>query len=129
MFGVSVKSSFESKAVTNAVDSARARILPSVAFHIQKAAQDSFERSPEPSPAGTPPHTRDDQLPKAILYASEGEIEVVGPAFSLAGDSGHPHEFGGEFRGAQYDARPFMLPALKQNLDLFASSWNGSVSS
>jgi hypothetical protein len=82
-----------------------------------------------PSRPGSPPHTRAGALKSAILYAVESERMrvVIGPVFSIVGKSGAAHEHGGRFRGRRYPPRPFMGPALKQNLKRLPRFWRGSV--
>jgi hypothetical protein len=80
------------------------------------------------SAPGTPPHTRKRRrLPRSIRYFANSEGAVIGPVASKADQSAVPHEFGGEYKGADYPERPFMWPALKENLASFAGDFAGSL--
>ena len=52
---------------------------------------------------------------------------LIGPRASVVGEAGAAHEFGEEFRGTDYDERPYMGPALDVNLDRFAADWKGTI--
>lgn len=80
-----------------------------------------------PSSAGSPPYTLRGKLPRAIQYAASGSTAIIGPAYSVVGTGGEPHEHGGEYRGADYDERPFMRPSLEQNLSRYAGSYEGTI--
>lgn len=102
------------------------------AFNIMRTAQASIVFSREPSSPGTPPHTRRGKhgmapLRRAIRYKAYREGAVIGPRESVVGTSGAAHEHGGFYEGQRFDVRPFMLPALKNNLDRFARDWAGSI--
>lgn len=97
------------------------------AASIRKDAQASIERSPEASSPGQAPHTRKGQLPKSIVFDANKEGAIVGPRESVVGQSAAAHEFGEVFHETAFDERPFMGPALANNLDRFASSWGGSI--
>ncbi|MBI1374493.1 MAG: hypothetical protein GC159_17385 [Phycisphaera sp.] len=86
-------------------------------------------RKAKPSEPGTPPVTRTNRLRRAILYAVEKTKQrvVIGPSHDAVADVGRAHEFGGKFRQEQYDARPFMGPALEQTKDRLPKQWEGSV--
>lgn len=81
------------------------------------------------SPPGTPPYTRRGQLKRAIKYAANKDGAVIGPEFSKVGVSAEAHEFGKQYKGADYPDRPFMGPALQRNINRFAQSWAGSIGS
>lgn len=131
MFGMSIKTEMNTKPLAKAVSDAAFRNLGHAAASIRKTALESIERSPDPSPPGTPPHTRRGQLERAIVYDYDRKdmTAVVGPRFSIVGLAGAAHEFGGEFRGQEYPERAFMEPALQSNLSRFAREWEGSVTS
>jgi hypothetical protein len=82
-----------------------------------------------PSPRGTPIHSHRNKgfVSRGIRFDATKEGAVVGPANSVYGEVMKAHEFGGQFRGQNFDARPTMAPALENNLDRFANSWRGSV--
>ena len=96
---------------------------------VRLAARRSIRKGEKASTPGTPPHTRKGRLRGAILYSVERQQErvVIGPRYTVAGPSGMAHEFGGRFRGARYDKRPFMGPALEKVRDRLPRMWAGSV--
>lgn len=107
------------------------RALRRLGFLIRGTAQASIEDAAGPSAAGSPPHThtaganrrkgksRKGVLPGSILY---GEIDpmgvIVGPSANLAGTVGAAFEHAGTatFRGQEYPSRPFMGPALGEEI-------------
>ncbi len=100
------------------------------AFALRKTAQQSIERQARPGDRarpGDPPKTRRGQLRRAILYAADSEGAVVGPTARLIGYSAAVHEHGGERGGVQYPARPFMAPALEQEITTFADEFRGML--
>ena len=115
--------------VQKAADQAGYRNLGHAAASLRKTAVASIERSDEPSDPGEPPHTRRGQLPRAIRFDVDRTKQeaVIGPRASVVGEAGAAHEFGEEFRGTDYDERPYMGPALDASLDRFASDWAGSI--
>ena len=127
MIGLDIKIDFTPKAVTDAADKAAFKHFGHAAARIRKDAVASIQTSPNPSPPGSPPHTRRQQLPRAIAFDATKTGAVIGPRFSVVGDAGHAHEFGGMFRGENYPERPYMAPALEQNLERFAGEWQGSI--
>lgn len=94
---------------------------------IRKTAERSIRSRKRPSPPGTPPSTRTKRLRKSILYEVQGNSVFIGPAESLIGPVGAAHEFGGQFRGDDYPARPFMRPALVKMTPRLASFWKNSI--
>lgn len=117
--------------VAKAAEKAAFRNLGHAANRIMKDARASIVTNKnEASPAGTPPHTKAQaghNLRTAIRYDSTSEDAVVGPMGSMVGEAGATHEFGQERGGIDYPERPFMGPALEQNLDRFAESWRGAI--
>lgn len=120
--------------------SATFRNLGHAAATIRKDAQASIEQAEGPSPVGSPPHThtggvtkkgkpRKGNLQRAIQYDVDKSAEdaVIGPRESVVGLSGRAHELGEEHMGQDFPERPFMGPALEDNLDRFHASWAGSV--
>jgi hypothetical protein len=92
----------------------------------------SITTSDEPSPAGSPPHTRAKGkrrrlLPRAIRFAVSDDTAVIGPKASIAGQAGEPHEHGGTFRGQSYPKRPFAVPALERAAPRIGSQWAGTI--
>lgn len=127
MFGFEAKTEFTPDMLMQAVDKAAFRNLGHGAAAIRKTAQGLIEFSDEPSPQGTPPHTQTGRLPRSIAFDAGPKDAVVGPRFSMVNLAGAAHELGQEFRGQKFDARPFMLPALMENLTRFQQSWAGSI--
>ena len=129
MIGIAVQLVDRISHVQKAADQAGYRNLGHAAASLRKTAVASIERSDEPSDPGEPPHTRRGQLPRAIRFDVDRTKQeaVVGPRASVVGEAGAAHEFGEEFRGTDYDERPYMGPALDANLDRFAADWRGSI--
>lgn len=128
MISVSVKTEFNAAPVEKAVEKATFRNFSHAAASISKDVKSTLEKAAGPSAPGTPPHTHKGQfLRRAIRYAADKEGAVIGPMASIVGQAGAAHEFGGEFRGADYPERPFMEPALERALPRLAEGWSGSV--
>ena len=129
MIGIAVQIVDRLARVKAAADKAGYRNLGHAAASLRKTAALSIERSDEPSAPGEPPHTRRGQLPRAIRFDVDRTRQeaVIGPRASVVGEAGAAHEFGEEFRGTDYDERPYMGPALDVSLDRFASDWAGSI--
>ncbi len=129
MFGLTFHVEEHTKRVQNAADQATFRNLGHAAASIRKTAIEEIIVAEGPSDPGTPPHTRRRQLKRAIKFDHDkaSQTAVIGPEASVVGEAGAAHEFGGEFRGAEYPERPFMEPALEANVDRFASEWTGSI--
>lgn len=87
-----------------------------------------------PSKAPNPPHVQTGNLRGSITHAivrirrflSGGITAIVGPT-RLAW-YGQIHEYGGEFGGRHYPARPFMRPALARTQDQFQDLFKGFFS-
>jgi hypothetical protein len=108
------------------------RSMQRLGFLVRATAQASIEDESGPSEPGQPPHThkmvltkkgkpgRKGVLQKAILYGAEKESMsvVVGPSKDLFGTVGAAFEHEGtvKFRGRQYPPRPFMGPALGEEI-------------
>ena len=126
-----LKSHLENRfpAAARAIAAALGRGLVKAAARIRRTAIGEIETSPDPSEAGSPPHTRRGQLPRAILFDVDraAAIAVIGPVASQVGASGKAHEFGGEFRGDAFEPRPFMGPALDANLEQIPAGLDGEV--
>lgn len=130
MIGLKVKVVDETKAVEKAVERAAFKNLGNAAASIRNKAIASIEKSPDPSPPGTPIHTRAGLARKAIRFKVEDPwTAVVGPRASVVGGSMRPHEFGKKYKGVEYPQRPFMGPAMEESVDRFHSSWRGAVHS
>jgi hypothetical protein len=138
MIGLTVNIIDEFKRVENAAAAATFKNLNHAAATIRKTAIESIESAEGPSPPGSPPHThttsktksgktRAGVLPRSIAYDVNQDSAVIGPRFSVVGEAGAAMEHGGEFRGDDYDARPFMFPALESNESRFAEEWQGAI--
>jgi phage gpG-like protein len=132
MFGVKATVVDEMHKVSGAKDRAKFENIRHAAFRIAKDAKASIVKSSEPSEPGSPPTTRGrggKNLRGAIFTSADKESAVIGPRASYVGDVGAAHEFGESRKGDDFDERPFMRPALENNLDRFASDWQGSIGS
>lgn len=102
------------------------------AAKVRQIAIASIASAVGPSAPGHPPHTRRGRLPRSILFAADMAGDeasaIIGPSAALMGPAARAHEFGGQFRGEYYPARPFMGPALDKSLDTFAGDFSGSLS-
>lgn len=146
MIGMTARSTFTTKKVTDAATRANFSNLSHAAAAIRLTARHSIRKAPkargrdekgrfrsegrtQPSMSGTPPHTRAGQLKRAILYSVEKQAgrALIGPTYEMMGVSASAHEFGGRFRGQRYPARPFMGPALRENLPRLPKIWAASV--
>lgn len=126
--------------VTDAADRTTFKNLGHAAARIRKSAVESIKPAEGPSPVGSPPHThtqgvtkkgkiRRGELQRAIQFdVDKGRQEaIVGPRASVVGLSGRAHELGEEHMGQDFPERPFMFPALEENLDRFQADWAGSI--
>lgn len=127
MLGFTVKVEDKFTRVKAASDEAAFKNFGHAAASIRKTAAGSIRRSKRAGAAGGPPTTRRGQLRRAFRFDVSQEDAIVGPRYSIVGAAGAAHEFGGEYRGDHFDRRPFMLPALLENLDRFAGEWAGSI--
>jgi len=138
MFELTSKVVSDFDAIIKEEQKAKYRNLGHAAASIRKTEIESIHFGKGPSQPGTPPHThglrltkkgkaRRGVLQRAIIYVVEGDTALIGPRFSIAGSSGAAHEFGGEYKGANFPKRPFALPALEKNLSRFAQSWRHSI--
>ena len=126
--------------VKDATDKAAFKSVGHAASSIRKTAIESIEQAEGPSAPGTPPHThtggvtkkgkvRRGNLQRAIVFDSDKAKQeaVIGPRFSVVGESGAAHELGGEFHGDDYPERPFMGPALETNAPRLPGEFAGSI--
>lgn len=130
MIGATTSVKLDPQKVTNAVNKATFKNLNHAAASIRKAERESIEKAEGPSAPGSPPHTHNRQfLKNAIVYDVDKEKQeaVIGPRFSRVGTSAKAHEFGGEYKGAEFPERSFALPVLLNNLERFAGQWAGSI--
>lgn len=130
MIEAKTKTEWRDRQLREAVDRVTFRSIRSAAFGISRTAKASIVKSPKASAPGSPPATRGQggkNLRGAIFVDADRESGIIGPRFSVVGDVGEAHEFGKSRKGDKFDERPFMLPALEENLDRFAQEWAGQV--
>jgi hypothetical protein len=128
MFGLKVKVIDGMARVRAEADRAAFKNFGHAAASISRSAKSSIERASGPSEPGQPPHTHKRVfLRRAIRYAANKRGAVIGPIASIVGQSAHAHEFGGDYKGTEYPARPFMGPALVKAAPRFAGEWRGSI--
>lgn len=96
---------------------------------IRMTARRSIRKSKNASPRDTPPNTRRGQLKRAIRYAVDKDAEsvIIGPEYTIVGQSGKAHEFGGEYKKQNYPKRAFMGPALEKNERKLPKLWESSI--
>jgi hypothetical protein len=129
MIGTKVKVEPHTSRVAAAADRATFKNLGHAAARVMRDARAKFEKSAEPSEPGQPPHTRKGQMPRSIRFdvSRPAQSAVIGPRESIVGESGAAHELGETFHDDDFVERPFMLPALEDNVDRFASDWGYSI--
>ena len=128
------------KRVKDVADKAAFKNLGHAASAVRKTAIESIEQAEGPSAPGTPPHThtggvtkkgkqRKGNLQRAIVFDNDQRTQtaVVGPRYSVVGESGRAHELGEEYFGDDYPERPYMGPALEVNVPRFAEGMAGSI--
>ena len=131
MAGVTYKD--ESKNVEKAVQKANFANFGHAGASIRKSAAASLIRvanKRKASSPGSPPHTHKGVfLKRSIRFAKlpNNKGVIVGPMASMVGDAGAVHEFGERRETASYPARPFMGPALDENLSRMPRFWRGTV--
>lgn len=83
----------------------------------------------KPSPAGSAPGTATGRLRRSIFFEADDRAKsfFVGPRASTADQVAKAHEFGGNYKGQSYPARPFMKPALDKNLHRLGGQFTGSL--
>jgi len=96
---------------------------------VRLTASRSIRKRKKPSAAGRPPHTKRGQLRRGIRFAVDRSAgsAVIGPSVKAVGTSGAAHEFGGRYKGEQFDRRPFMGPALEKTADRLPKFWQASI--
>lgn len=129
MLGFSFKSETDFPKVEKAVETSIYRNIKHAAFSIRKYIRESIKRSAGASSPGQPVATRGRQgnVKNSIFAAIEPDNAIIGPRYSMVGDSMSVHEFGGSRYGTDYPARPTSGPALEANQDRFANSFAGSI--
>lgn len=101
------------------------RFLFKAGAAVMRIARKLIRRGRRSAPAGHPPRTRRGLLRRAIRFSVEmpRRAVLIGPAYSIAGQAGKPHEHGGTYKGQTFPRRPFMGPALDQVQDNTARFW------
>lgn len=127
MFGFQVTTVDNFAGLAKAKDEAAFRNFGHAAATVRKTAAGKIRRSRKPGPIGSPPTTRRGQLRRAFRFDVSREDAIVGPQFSIVGEAGSAHEFGGAYKGDDFDKRPFMAPSLLENLERISSDWKGSI--
>ena len=129
MIEIKVQTRMDVQKVLHSVKRANIESLGHAGAAIRLTARRSIRRSPNPSAAGTPPHTRRGLLRRAIVYAVDKyrQLVIIGPAYGMVGLSATPHEFGGKYKREHYNKRPFMGPALDKTKDRLPRHWAGSI--
>jgi hypothetical protein len=129
---------FDRAAVKNAVDRATLGVLSKIGAYIRQAAKSSIRTRKEISKPGNPPSSHEGSLKRLIFFSYDpaSRSVVIGPV-PLRGVAEAPPllEFGGTARRARfgkartlnYRPRPFMAPAMQQELPKLSSLWAGSV--
>lgn len=122
----------ESANIAKAMRRAAYRSLSRLGFLVRQTAKESIEDTAGPSAPGEPPHThkrvttkkgnrgKQGLLPASILYSLEKDSMsvIIGPSVNVVGTVGEAFEHEGTkmFRGQQYASRPFMGPALGEEI-------------
>lgn len=148
MIDIRVRVEPDTKQLQNAVNEAAFKNFTHGAASIRKAAQGLIDKAPleppkgrrrkgpasrrrvrrtEAGPAGRPIRTRRGRARAAILYDVSEEGAIIGPRFSVVGESFAAHEFGERYMGQDFPPRPTMWPALEQSVGRFADDWAGSI--
>ena len=129
MFGFLFKSQPEFERVTKAVTRSVIANIRHGAFAIRKTIRESINKSADPSAPGKPVATRGKRgnVKASIFAAIEADNAIIGPRYSMVGLSMEAHEFGKQFKGDSFAARPTSGPGLTANTDRFAESFRGSV--
>ena len=139
MLKIDTKFFFNSAAVINATDKAARQVLSRFGAFVRRSARSSIRKRRKPSAPGQPPSAHGTLL-KLILFAWQpatrsvvaGPMDVSGkagetPATLESGGRNIIREKGRPDRMGHYQARPFMGPALQQNLPSLPAMWRDSV--
>lgn len=139
---------FNTAAVRKRVGRATVSVLSKFGAFVRQTAKSSIRRSKRSSPPGTPPRSHTGLLKRRILFWFDlvRRSVVIGPELARpAGDQIlHALEVGGVTRASprrrkgrrgdtkrgpkrRIAARPFMGPALQENLPLLPLMWRNSV--
>lgn len=92
---------------------------------IYRVARNSIRKSKKYAPPGKPARTRGKSkgLKNALAFDATERGVVIGFRKSIIGTAAMPHEHGGRYRGARYDKRPILGPALQKAMKRLPDSW------
>lgn len=129
MVGLRAVAEFKKKKLEEAAAKGTFNSLFHAASSIRKKAASVIERGPDPSPAGFPPHTRRGMLKRAIRFAPTDDKKsfVIGPGFGVIAKVGAVQEFGGVYKGTEFEERPYMRPAFDEAVPRLAGFFRGSI--
>jgi len=124
---VTIKKSFDQ--VKRKAQQGNFESLNHAAATIRLIARRSIRKRQTAAMPGNPPHTRQGQLKRSIMYAIDKQrgVALIGPSFDFIGTAGKAHELGGKFRKERYPKRPFMGPALEKVKDRLPSMWSSRM--
>lgn len=135
---------FDSPKVMAAVDKATRTVLSRFGAYVRTAARSSIRKRKKSSAPGTPPSSHTGELKRFIFFGYDVHRRsvVIGPTRlnAKAGTAPEALEHGGNATVVSYDKtrgkqkrtvnisqRPFMAPALKQELPKLPAMWQDSV--
>jgi hypothetical protein len=100
---------FDARAVTDAASKAEKKVLGRQGAYVRGVAKRSIRLRQDrklKSPPGGPPYTHTGALKRAVAFAVEAPVAVVGPTRNEVGLVGKTHEFGGVERKTKSARRP-----------------------
>lgn len=133
---------FDRAKVQRAADAAKRAVLSRAGAFIRTAARSSIRKRKRASAPGQPPSSHTGLLRRFILFSYDPSTAsvVVGPTkLNKPTDAPRVLEFGGRTvverrvrgrrvkRRVRVRARPYMGPAMKQELPKFPSLWRNSI--
>lgn len=134
---------FDAPKVVNAVDAATRKVLSRFGAFVRTAAKSSIRKRKKASAEGSPPSSHTGLLKKFIYfgYDTAKRSVVIGPArLNKPGLATQTLEHGGpatisqrikpgkyKRKTVEIAARPYMNPALKQELPKLPAMWRDSV--
>lgn len=120
---------FDEKLLLAKVAKASIDVLRRMGAYVRKVARSKVKISPEASPPGTPPNSRNGLLKRAILFGVEKRKQsvVIGPSEAIIGTAQSAHEFGGAYKNERYPKRPLMGPSLKESVPHLTKFWQDAV--